>query len=79
MSNINQLPLWCRECGATYESFDEQGVCTVCETANVLERHGLSLLVPVDGYSRDEAHEHLSNTVDTLIKLGILPEGTVLL
>lgn len=79
MSNINQIPLWCRECGATYESFDEHGVCTVCETANVLERHSLSLLVPVDGYSREDAHGHLSSTVDTLIKLGILPDGTVLL
>jgi hypothetical protein len=44
----------------------------------VLERHGLSLVIPVDSYTKDEAVESLSATVDTLIKLGILPEGTVL-
>ena len=78
MSNLNQIPLWCRECGSTYDAFTEEGVCTVCDTPNVLERHGLSLVIPVDSYTKDEAVESLSATVDTLIKLGILPEGTVL-
>lgn len=77
MSEINQLPLWCRDCGATYEAFDERGVCTECDTPNVLERHSITLLVPVDDYSLESAKEGFVAVVDTLIKLGILPDGTV--
>lgn len=53
---INQLPLWCRQCNATYESFDAEGVCEVCETPNVLGGWNISVQFPtLTGYTYDEA------------------------
>ena len=77
--NINQLPLWCRECGSTYDAFDIEGVCTVCTTPNVSERHTFNLIVPVSAYSKEEAFRLLGEVVDYLIDRGDLPQDTVVL
>lgn len=78
MSNINQIPLWCRECGATYEAFDDDGVCTECDTPNVLERHNFSVSVPMEGYDREEARQKFQAHLTLLIQQGVLPEGTII-
>lgn len=79
MSNINQLPLWCRECGSTYDSFDGEGVCTVCSTPNVLERHTFNLLIPMPAFTKEEARHLLGEVIDYLIDRGDLPQDTVVL
>lgn len=74
---INQLPLWCRGCGSTYEAFDDDGKCTGCETHNVMMRHQFAVLVPVDGYEINEARADFQRYIDHLISQGVLPAGTV--
>lgn len=77
--NINQLPLWCRECGSTYDSFNGEGVCTKCDTPNVLERYNFSAIIPISAYSKAEARELMDEVIDHLIDTGYLPQDTVIL
>ena len=52
---INQIPLWCRVCSATFDSFDEDGVCAECGTPNVLSDWTINVSVPsITGYSLEE-------------------------
>lgn len=75
---INQLPLWCRECGATYEAFTEQGVCTNCDTANVLERHSIVVTIPVDAFSLEDARALVQKLVQKMVDAKLVsPETTV--
>lgn len=75
---INQLPIWCRECGATYESFTEQGVCTNCDTANVLERHSIVVTIPVDAFSLEDARALVQKLVQKMVDAKLVsPETTV--
>lgn len=75
---LNQLPIWCRECGATYDSFDGEGRCSKCNTPNVLERHTFNAIIPISAYSREEATQLLAEVVEYLVERGDLPEGTVI-
>lgn len=75
---INQLPFWCRECGATYESFNDDGMCTQCETPNVLERHTIVVSIPVDAFTLDEAQETVRTLIEQLIKAGAISPDTTL-
>lgn len=75
---LNQLPLWCRECGATYESFNDDGMCTQCETPNVLERHTIVVSIPVDAFSLDDAQESVRKLIEQLIKAGVISPDTTL-
>jgi hypothetical protein len=75
---INQLPLWCRECGATYEEFNDQGVCTNCETPNVLERHSIVVTIPMDAFSLEEARALVQKLVQKMVDAKLVsPETTV--
>jgi hypothetical protein len=75
---INQLPLWCRECGATYEEFNDQGVCTNCETPNVLERHSIVVTIPVDAFSLEDARALVQKLVQKMVDAKLVsPETTV--
>lgn len=75
---LNQLPFWCRECGATYESFNDDGMCTQCETPNVLERHTIVVSIPVDAFSLEDAHESVRTLIEQLIKAGVISPDTTL-
>lgn len=75
---LNQLPIWCRECGATYDEFTDDGVCTQCETPNVLERHTIIVSIPVDAYSLGEARESVRALIAQLIKDGLISPETTL-
>lgn len=75
---LNQLPIWCRECGATYESFNDAGMCTQCETPNVLERHTIVVSIPVDAFSLDDAQETVRTLIEQLIKAGAISPDTTL-
>lgn len=75
---INQLPIWCRECGATYEEFNDQGVCTNCDTANVLERHSIVVTIPVDAFSLEDARALVQKLVQKMVDAKLVsPETTV--
>ena len=75
---LNQLPIWCRECGATYEEFNDEGVCTQCETPNVLERHTIIVSIPVDAFSLGEAQDKVRTLIEELIKAGVISSETSL-
>ena len=79
MSNINQLPLWCRACEEPWTAFDDEGVCVNCETPNIARRYDFSIIIPVDDYRREDAHTVLQNLVNDLITHGVLPQNTVVL
>lgn len=75
---LNQLPLWCRQCGATYDSFDDEGRCSECDTHNVLERHTFNVIIPISAYTKEEAKQLLTEIVEHLVRREHLPEGTVI-
>lgn len=75
---LNQLPIWCRDCGATYEAFNDDGVCTQCETPNVLERHTIIVSIPVDAFSLDDAQAFVRELIGQLIKSGDISPDTTL-
>lgn len=77
MSNINQLPLWCRQCDEPYTALDENGVCDNCGTPNVLERHVFGIVIPIDAYSKEQARTEITALVENLVFLGLLPDDTV--
>jgi hypothetical protein len=74
---IDQLPFWCRECGATYESLNDDGVCTICNTPNVLGLHLITVTIPAGGYTAEEARASVEALVDRLIKAGAISSETV--
>ena len=76
--NINQPPLWCRECGATYMSMNESGECQICGTANILRMHLFTIAIPVVDFARDNARHNLEACLVQAIEMGILPEGTAI-
>jgi hypothetical protein len=72
---LNNYTLWCRQCGATYEEIDKEGVCQKCETPNVLSRHNVIVILPVDAYSIDEARAQVVVLVEDLIADKKLPSN----
>ena len=74
---LNQLPLWCRECDNSYESFDDKGVCS-CGTPNVLERHSIVVTIPVDAFSLTEAQESVLALISQLIDATVISPETTL-
>lgn len=74
---LNQLPLWCRTCDSSYESFDDQGVCGHCDTRNVLERHYVTVTIPVDEYSYFDAQQWVQSIINQLVKQQMVSAETV--
>lgn len=66
MSNINQLPLWCRECEEPYTALDDDGVCDNCGTPNVLQRFSVPVTLSFDAYSYEEAVGQVTNLFNSL-------------
>ena len=73
---IDQFPLWCRSCNATYEAFDDNGVCS-CGTPNVTGLHNITVTIPVEAYSSSDAYAKIEAIVHDLIKASRLTEGAV--
>lgn len=68
--NPNQPGLWCRECSASSDSFDEDGVCDVCETPNIARVWRISFPL-VAAYTPEEAfstlQQALEDDIETII------------
>lgn len=79
MTALNQLPLWCRTCESSYESFDERGICGHCGTPNVLERHMVRVTIPVDDYSYFDAQKRVQSIIDQLVQNQFISSETVVM
>lgn len=73
---IDQFPLWCRNCGATYESFDDNGVCS-CGTPNVTGLHTVTVTIPVEAYTASEAHAQIEALINALTRAKHILDGAV--
>ena len=69
---LNQLPLWCRQCGDTYESFDDNGVCLTCETPNVLSLHNATVEIAVPAYTAEEARARVAIVLNPALENGTI-------
>lgn len=74
--SLNTYPLWCRECGATYDDMNVEGICQKCDTPNLLGLHHVFIVVPVEAYSQDEAKARLAVIVNNLINEESLPTNS---
>ena len=73
---INNYTLFCRQCNATWQDINEQGVCEICETPNILESYKFSIEFPHLGYSVQEAIAQVTAYVKSLVDYKVLPEGS---
>lgn len=73
---INNYTLFCRKCNAPWQHINDEGVCEICETSNILESFKFSIEFPHLGYSVDEAVAQVSAYVKALIEAKVLPEGS---
>ena len=74
----NNLTLFCRECLTTWQDIDpDTGVCTLCETPNILERFKFTLDCSLTGYDRTDLVSELQFFVELAIERGLLPQDTV--
>lgn len=72
---LNNYTLWCRQCGTTWEDIDDEGVCRKCEAPNVLSRHSILVIVPVDAFSEEEARDSVKALIQDLIADKRLPSN----
>ena len=71
---LNQPPLFCRECQATYEYIAENGKCAHCDAHNIYQRFSIPVTLSFDAYSFEEA---LNDATELFKKLGIPVNITV--
>lgn len=63
---LNQPPLFCRHCQATYEYINDAGKCSECGTDNIYQRFTIPLTLAFDAYSYEEALAMVTELFDAL-------------
>lgn len=77
---IDNLTLFCRECLTTWQDIDpDTGVCTLCNTPNILQQFKFILECSLTGYNPSDLANELQVFVDLAIERGLLPQDTVVL
>jgi hypothetical protein len=76
----DNLTLFCRECLTTWHNIDpDTGVCTVCETPNILQRFKFLIECSLTGYDHSDLANELQIFIDHAIERGLLPQDTVVI